>query len=304
LKGRVTIKKKNLIIGDVHGHFKNLRQFLIQQGAINEDNKRINKDTLGVYCTGDLVDGGVNRMGDLLLLEYARDWFDKICIGNHESPFFGGPSFIGLRSHDRELRRNLLQLEYEGKYVPSTVVDDYLLVHGGLAARWGFKTAQDANDVIHMVWQQSLEQHEEVPMLDWIGPGRSSPKWADDTGGIFWLDWTEDRNRNINQVVGHSTYLDGPRVERYGKAKKGTRREHWNIDVGGKFGLGLGGIITQKGKNAEPVFWGARYKPAPKLPALVGMGDQSLVDDGDWEEIIDLDDPDNLELYRELMETA
>lgn len=226
---------------------------MFEQGAIDENNHRINKDKLGVYCTGDLIDGGVNRLGDLLLLDYAREWFDEIVIGNHEYPFMGGPGFLGLRQHDRELQRKLLQLEYEGKYVPSTVVDGYLLVHAGFAKRWAFENAEDTNDVIHMLWRDAQEDKQDVPMLDWIGPYRGG-KWANDTGGIFWLDWAEARNRNFNQVMGHSTLTDGPRVVRY--VEQGT--EHWNIDAGGKYGIGLGGIITEQGQPTKPVFWGRR----------------------------------------------
>lgn len=292
---------KNLIIGDVHGHFKNLRNMLLEYGAINEDNKRINRDELGVYCTGDLVDGGVNRTGDILILEYVRDWFDKVIVGNHELPFFGGPSFMGIRSHDRELTRKLLQLEYEGKYVPSTVVDDYLLVHGGLAKRWGFKSASDANDVIHMMWNQSAETTKEIPMIDWISEARTARKFADETGGVVWLDWEDERNTLINQIVGHSTYTNGPLV-----IHNDTGTEHWNIDVGGKYGMCLGGVMLEEGQPALPVFWGERVRLTQKYSVLSSDADwlNDPVEDGEWEEVetIDLDDPDNFEEYRQLME--
>lgn len=253
-------------------------------------------------------------MGDLLIFEYIRDWFDEVVIGNHELPFFGGPGFTGLRSHDRELRRNLLQLEYEGKYVPSTVVDDYLLVHGGLSNRWGFQKADDANDIIRMMWSQSQEQTKEVPILDWIGPGRTGAKWADETGGIFWLDWSEDRNTNFNQIVGHSTITSGPVRASY--KKKGT--EHWNIDVGGKYGIGLGGVLVEQGKPTLPIFWGERVQLTEVWEIPTDNIDMSTADEAEWAAIdaaeamedgvdtewIDLDDPENIELYRQLMEST
>lgn len=302
---------RNLIIGDVHGHFDNLRKMLLEHGAINEKNERINRDTLSVYSTGDLVDGGVNRMGDLLILQYAREWFDAIVIGNHELPFFGGVSFLGLRKHDRELTRQLLQLEHEGVYVPSAVVEDFLLVHAGLSDRWSFKTAQDANDVIHTFWNQSEDDNKEIPMLDWVGPGRS--KVADPVGGIFWLDWTENRNRNINQVVGHSTYTHGPIIQSNGA--EGT--EHWNIDVGGKYGTALGGIMVEAGQPTLPVFWGSRSVVNSYHWHQGGSGIDVLDDDvywdkvddileaeeADWDDVVDLDDPENYSMWQELMET-
>jgi hypothetical protein len=305
--------KKNLVIGDVHGHYHNLRKMLLSFGAINEDNERINKDTLGVYCTGDLVDGGTNRWGDMMILEHAAEWFDEIVIGNHELPFFGGTSFMGLRKHDREFQRALLNLEAAGKYVPSTVVGDFLLVHAGLADRWGFDTPEDANDVIRMFWNQSTEQSKEVPILDWVGPART--KHADPTGGVFWLDWTEKRNTKFNQVVGHSTYLEGPIAVAYdGKV------EHWNIDVGGKYGNALGGIMIEEGQPTLPVFWGERRSFTYHSPTGWSMQDDMSPEDEaewaaldaaadaeeqgvDWDDVVDLDDPENYSLWMELMES-
>ena len=283
-----------MVIGDCHGHFTNLRSFLIEQGAINEDNQRINRDSLRVYCTGDLIDGGVNRTGDLLILEYASEWFDEIVIGNHEWPFFGGLKFMGLRQHDRELMLKLMQLEAEGKYVPSTVVNDTLLVHGGLAKRWSFKSAQDANDVLRMLWDTSQEETKDIPMLDWIGPART--KYANETGGIFWLDWEEDRNTNFNQVVGHSTYVNGPLVVHYANGV-----EHWNIDVGGKYGYSLGGVIIEEGQPTKPVFWGSRIRITYKKPT-----DEELTVEDEAEDLWENDDldPDGTEMWQELMETV
>jgi hypothetical protein len=291
---------RNLIIGDVHGHFKNLRRLLIEQGAINEDNERINQDTLKVYCTGDLIDGGVNRMGDFLILDYIEEWFDEVVIGNHEYPFMGGPAFVGLRSHDRQLQLRLLELEEKGVYVPSIAIGDTLLTHAGLSSRWSFKTAQDANDAIRAIWDNAIETTDDVPILDWVGPGRS--KFGNDVGGVFWLDWSEPRNLNINQVVGHTSFIEGPIVTRYAK----NTIEHWNVDAAGKFGLGLGGIIIEEGQPTIPVFSGIRY--VPKEEKFIYYSKEKKEWDGwkdeiDWEEIDSLDDEENLAKYRELMES-
>lgn len=246
---------KNLIIGDVHGNFDNLFEFLMEQGAINDKGQRINTDTLAVYCTGDLLDCGKGtREGDLRILEYLERerWFNQVVIGNHEFSLLGGVDFGGVRKHDRAIARRLLNLERAGIYVPAILVEDYLVVHAGLAERWGFSTAEDAFDAIHFCWDTS-EGEDEVPLLDWIGAARTSAKWADDTGGIFWLDWDEERNKKINQIVGHSSRYDGPvKVE---NNQEGTT--HWNIDVGGKTGYGLGGVIVENGA-VTPVFWGER----------------------------------------------
>lgn len=203
----------------------------------------------------------------------------------------GGPGFTGLRTHDRELQRKLLQLEFEGKYVPAAVVEGFLLVHAGLAARWGFETEQDCYEAILTAWNTSEPIVNEIPILDWISRVRGG-KYGDDTGSVFWLDWEEPRNTNVNQIVGHSTYTDGPRQARY--AKRDT--QHWNIDVGGKYGYSLGGVILEEGKPVKPVFWGQRvrltYQSQPTEETSEPQ--ESLLSDfskiSDWEYVPGIDE--------------
>ena len=272
---------------------------LLHFEAINEFNQRINKDEIKVYCTGDLIDGGVNRQGDLLLLDYAEEWFDAVVIGNHELPFFGGPAFTGLRKYDRELRLRLLELEQKGVYVPSVVVGDYLLTHAGFAERWSFQTAQDADDVIRMVWRDADDTTKEVPMLDWIGPGRAAAKWANPCGGVFWADWSEVRNQKINQIVGHSTKTNGPICIKYDNA------EHWNIDVGGKYGCCLGGVVIDDIEaSITPFFWGTRVSLVSDWE--YGDYDPEEIEATKGDDISEEDMYDQIEdetsMWRELME--
>lgn len=289
---------KNIIIGDVHGHFKNLREVLLHFEAINDLNERINKDTIRVYCTGDLIDGGVNRQGDLLLLDYAEEWFDAVVIGNHELPFFGGPSFRGLRKYDRELTRRLFDLEHKGIYVPSAVVENYLLVHAGLAERWSFQSAEDANDAIHILWRDAEDSTKDQPILDWVGKPRAGAG-GDDCGSIFWLDWTEPRNKKINQIVGHSTLVNGPVVVEYDKT------EHWNIDAGGKYGCCLGGIVIEDAEDGlkmiSPFFWGNRVQLTggwEEWDTSENENSYAAAEEDDEEEL----DPDGTEMWQKLME--
>jgi hypothetical protein len=51
--------------------------------VINKKGQATNRDEWKVYCTGDLIDGNINRQGDILNLEYASEWFDAVCLGNH-----------------------------------------------------------------------------------------------------------------------------------------------------------------------------------------------------------------------------
>jgi calcineurin-like phosphoesterase family protein len=245
---------KHLVIGDVHGYFGNLREFLIQEGAIDANNRRINKDTLKVYCTGDLIDGHYNREGDLMLLAMAEEWFDAVCIGNHEWAFCGGEDWGGARKRDRDLILGINHLIDKGVYVPSVEVEGHLLVHGGVAARWEFESAKAADKAIRFMWDMAKAEDSPVPLFDWIGPERMG-KWGNETGGIFWLDWAEYRNPRFNQVVGHSTNPGGPVSTKYPPFKT----IHWNIDVGGKTGTCLGGVVIENG-HATPVFWGKRFR--------------------------------------------
>jgi hypothetical protein len=273
---------KNLIIGDVHGNFDNLFKFLMEQGAINDIGQRINTQKLNVYSVGDLLDCGKGtREGDMKILEYLERerWFNQVVIGNHEYSYLGGLDFGGVRKHDRTLASKLLELEKAGIYVPALSIDGFLVTHAGLADRWSFSTAEDAFEAINFCWENS-EDDEEVAILDWIGPERAG-RFANDTGGIFWLDWTEKRNTKINQIVGHSSQYDGPiKIDN----PEGT--VHWNVDVGGKSGYGLGGVIVENGQ-ATPVFWGERLYWQNKQLYRVKQQEETL--DTDWETAVSED---------------
>jgi hypothetical protein len=116
-----------LVVGDNHGFHHNLRKLLVQEGVIDKKGHAINRDEYKVYCTGDLIDGEINRAGDILNLQYMEEWFDAVCIGNHEYAFLGGRDFGTKRKHDRETVRLLLQRLDEGLLVPSIVVEGHLL---------------------------------------------------------------------------------------------------------------------------------------------------------------------------------
>ena len=322
LKGVIDIR--HLIIGDVHGYHRNLRAFLVHMNVINKKGEAINRDKWKVYCTGDLIDGGTNRAGDILNMEFAPEWFDQVCLGNHEMAFIGGHDFGSRRKHDRKTLELLLDLIDREIYTPSILVDNYLLVHGGFSARFGFNNAADAHEYIKVMWKLAPDHDGEIAVFDWQGQARGYIYGGDVTGGIFELDWTENRNTSFNQVVGHSTQYDGPISKNYPDSV-----DHWNIDVGGKTGKSIGGIIVDDvAKTTESVFWGERHSwgkssyttyppkvaspavtPAPKS-ALVGVGSPTIkdrlfrdirIEDFDSLDKIDIEiinDPEILEVYR------
>lgn len=271
---------KHLVIGDVHGYHRNLRKFLTDQGVIDKKGNRINRDEFKVYCTGDLADGNINRQGDLLNLEYAREWFDAVCLGNHEYGFLGGKHYSGKRKHDRKLLSKLIDLIDEGVYVPAILIPggsygDFLAVHGGFADEFGFDNAKDAYEYIKTMWDIAPSLNEEIAIFDWQGALRSGTTYyCDPTGGIFELDWNESRNTKFNQVVGHTHYSEGPMHKLYDD----DNTVHWNVDVAGKQGRGLGGIIIDDvAGSVTPVFWGERKTPTVTYTSYPGNTKKTTV---------------------------
>ena len=305
---------KHIVIGDAHGNYQNVFNFLKRYQAVDKKGKPINRDEISVWSIGDLIDADINREGDLTLLHHAKRWFNGICIGNHEYAMIGGPDFGGARKHDRETKKLLLELEDEGIYRPAFVVEDFLLTHAGLADRWGFSDPKDALDAISIVWDNSQDEDWDIPFFDWVGPIRAG-KFADECGGIFWLDWSENRNKKIDQIVGHSTITNGPDVISYYYENS----SHWNVDIGGKYGLGIGGVQIEDAK-VSPVFCGQRVilkKPkfisrgrnlSESIDHMMGINTEY---DEEWEEdngdgIYEFEDPETereFQEFRELMET-
>lgn len=250
---------KHLVVGDSHGQHRNLRKFLQVQGVIDKKGNAVNRDEFKVYCTGDLIDGGVNRQGDMANMDYAPEWFDAVVLGNHEMAFIGGHEYSSRRKHDRQTSDKLLELIDKGIYVPATLIPggplgDFLGVHGGFSSEFGFDNAADAYQYINVMWELAAGTGDEIAIFDWQGPGRGYYNYCDPVGGIFELDWSEKRNTKFNQVVGHSIFYDGPIVAQYGDVT------HWNVDVGAKVGKGQGAVVIDDVEGSvTPIYWGERY---------------------------------------------
>jgi hypothetical protein len=243
-----------LVVGDNHGFHHNLRKLLVQEGVIDKKGHAINRDEYKVYCTGDLIDGEINRAGDILNLQYMEEWFDAVCIGNHEYAFLGGRDFGTKRKHDRETVRLLLQRLDEGLLVPSIVVEGHLLTHAGLSKEFDFKTPEDANEFIHAMWDAAPYTDETIAILDWKNNTDTFYSSSDPTSGIFNLAWKKDRNPNFGQIVGHTIFTNGPIMQK----QEDSEILHFNIDVGAKEGKAQGGIVIEKGMETRSIFWGER----------------------------------------------
>ena len=271
---------KHLIVGDNHGFHHNLRKLLVQQEVINKKGAAINRDEYKVYCTGDLIDGEINRAGDILNLQLLDEWFDEVCIGNHEYAFLGGRDFGSKRKHDRETLRLLLQHLDSGKLVPSTVVKGHLLTHAGLSDEFDFQTAEDANEFIRAMWDAAPEHDGTIAIFDWKNNADyTGYTTADPTSGIFNLAWKKDRNQNFGQVVGHTIFTNGPIQQK----QEIDGVVHYNIDVGAKEGKSIGGIIIDDDSDdIVSVFWGERkYDNKKQSETLINyplQGDYSYED--------------------------
>lgn len=235
-----------IILGDVHGHIDNIREFLNEEGILVGD-ERIDFDTK-VYSVGDLWDGMFNKEGDHELLTYAPMWFDKVVIGNHEYAFMGGPSF-GERKWDHALRAGLLDLEDEGFLVPSLRMGKYLVIHGGISDRLPFGDEDHAHRFITEIWND-IDGRENLAetLFDWIGPSR---RGYNPYGGIIWQGWEDPYNEKLNQIVGHTPYNYGPISREFENGKV-----HWNIDGNGKSGKIVTGLrYDDETDEAQPFRW-------------------------------------------------
>jgi hypothetical protein len=197
---------KHLVVGDVHGFHRNLRDFLREQNVIDKKGNPINRDNTKVYCTGDLIDGVMNRQGDFLNLEYASRWFDAVCLGNHEMAFIGSRTFSGKRRQDRRFVNRILRLVDDGLFVPAILIPggaygNFLATHAGFSDYFGFETAEDAYQYLNVMWEVAPALDEEIAVFDWQGVMRSSYHYGDPTGGIFELDWMKIEMVNLIRLV-------------------------------------------------------------------------------------------------------
>src|SRR6476646_490385 len=205
------------------------------------------------------------------------EWFDAVCIGNHEYAFLGGRDFGTRRKHDRETVRLLLQNLDKGKLVPSTVVNGHLLTHAGLSEEFDFQKAEEANDFIHAMWDAAVEEEGTIAIFDWKNNSDyTGYTTADPTSGIFNRAWKKERNVNFPQVVGHTIFTNGP------IQKTEDDVIHYNIDVGAKEGKSQGGIIINDEDNSVvSVYWGDR-KYGNKVQSQTLIADYPLCGEYDY----------------------
>lgn len=257
---------KTFVVPDIHGRYDSLRALLLQAGVINEDDQRTdvadseNQRIFRVVSIGDLANATLMDVnGDEQCLSKARDWFDYLILGNHESGYlFTNMGFNGYYEAPH-LKSLYCQLEREGIVVPAVAIGNTLLTHAGVHEYFEFGTAGEAFDAIYDVWENYFRYQDdidtkfyfrkqiEIPkalLLDAVSSRRGG---ATPFGGFLWSDWQEPKNVKFNQIVGHTPVKYGPIVTEF----KGSGVFHANIDCGAKKGLTPWGVWLDEDGQIE-----------------------------------------------------
>jgi hypothetical protein len=143
-----------------------------------------------------------------------------LVLGNHETPFMYGVSRFAGQNEQIQCQSMLNMSAYEGRWVPATAVDEFLVCHGGLHGRMleerAFKAQRRRDelddpaalaDAIEIAWERRLRRREPEPLFDWVGAIRGGPRVY---GSIFWTDWRELMQAQrkwpspVAQIVGHT----------------------------------------------------------------------------------------------------
>jgi len=235
---------KTLIVPDIHGHYKTLESLLQEAGVIDTEGNRL--DGWHVVQLGDLancVRESVND--DLDCLKTVGTWIDEMLVGNHEYGYFDGGFGFGGFCHHPEIQVELNRIERQGLLSPSALVGkdlDILVTHAGYVPSEGIESASRGHEYAHLKWYQDYRH----PLFSRVGWKRGGP---DNSGGILWSDWMEQKAHEFNQVVGHTPQKKGVQRRDYEKTGKWTIC----IDLGAKSGKGATGLILDEDDNIEYV---------------------------------------------------
>lgn len=193
-----------LLLGDIHGNLDKAKNFL----AYKPEETHI--------FVGDYVDSF--DASDVDILETLKLCIESNAIllwGNHDLHYLSEPPFMcsGFR-HWMKKGLNEIFEEFITRFVPATVVDGFIVTHGGVTEALSnslFKT-KDPNLVLEKInteWNDYLttrfNRKPSAPRIPrkifYIGVARGG---MDKFSGIFWADYRSDKLANMNQIFGHS----------------------------------------------------------------------------------------------------
>lgn len=243
---------RTFVVGDIHGRIHSLEKLLRKAQVINKAGKR--REKMGecrIVSIGDLANAVlVDLNGDEECLKIAPEWFDVLLVGNHESGYVvPGMGFGGYYEapHLKSLYNAYVR---DGLVQPCLTIGNTLITHAGVVKEFDFADAGEARMAIREVWDDRNNEGadritgHEAFLLRGVGRHRGGYM---PFGGFLWSHWTEPKNRNFNQVVGHTTC--GPDLWTH---KEGT----WalNIDSDVRRGQSVTGVwLDDEGQVEEIV---------------------------------------------------
>lgn len=250
------------MIGDVHGHFGELRDALVSLGA-DPLTLRL-PDDLTVIQVGDLVHKGpgsweVVRMVDQYRREQPDQWVQL--VGNHEAHYVNEKLFSWQGEVDEDTE-SILRAWWESGWMRTSaavtrdVGDEILVTHAGLTHSFWRLVLDAPTSAVDAAARLEALRDSDMPWL-WM-PGAmltgevdkfAGPVWAE-AGAEVYDDWFQAERAQgaqapFHQVHGHST----PYAWRFGKwyaplalqphIRRNMRTHQTAITVAGKTIIGI-----------------------------------------------------------------
>jgi hypothetical protein len=179
------------VVADAHGRLDLVEGLLALAGAERGPSRTI-------VHLGDLVNCVASSIDDdLATLEAAPDLFDVLLCGNHEHPYFGGPTFSGFfRSED--VATAMLRLPWKAAFAAG----EFLVTHAGLGRALVGGSALSARahaNILNRAWADNPGRDAYFAAISRYRGGLS------EVGGILWSDWQEPKSTaGFSQIVGHT----------------------------------------------------------------------------------------------------
>ncbi len=198
---------KYVIISDVHGQYKALKQALIDAGVLNEEGKRYTDadNRCFTISIGDLANcAGDKEERDVKCLQKIGDWIDVLIMGNHEYGYFNQFACFNGFEFDQRVKDELKRIDAEGRLKPSYVAKDILISHAG----WDKSLhpyINNAKDAHNYILDKLSREGWRSPIFSAVGKTRSNHNPREPKhGGILWEDFNDLRSP-FPQIVGHTS---------------------------------------------------------------------------------------------------
>ncbi len=195
---------KYVIISDVHGQYKALKQALIDAGVLNEEGKRYTDadNRCFTISVGDLANcAGNKEERDVKCLQKVGDWIDVLLMGNHEYGYFNKFGCFNGFEFDQRVKDEILRIDAEKRLKPSFLAKDILISHAG----WDKSLhpyIDNAKDAHNYIQERFGYEGWNSRIFSAVGKTRGGPR-EPKHGGILWEDFNDLRSP-FPQIVGHT----------------------------------------------------------------------------------------------------